>query len=130
VLAMAHLVPALAAQPWADSHASRWIQFALTTPVVAWAGLAFFRRGWGSLLTRHLNMFTLIAIGVGAAYIYSVAAMLAPGMFPHGMEHGGKVGSHLQAAAVIIVLVLLGQVLELRARSRTGSAIKALLNLA
>ena len=75
-------------------------------------------------------MFTLIAIGVGAAYIYSAVAMLAPGIFPHAMQHGGKVGIYFEAAAVIIVLVLLGQVLELRARSRTGSAIKALLNLA
>ena len=130
VLAMAHMVPALAAQSWADSHTSRWLQFALTTPVVAWAGWPFFRRGWRSLLTGHLNMFTLIAIGVGAAYIYSAVAMLAPGIFPHAMQHGGKVGIYFEAAAVIIVLVLLGQVLELRARSRTGSAIKALLNLA
>jgi magnesium-transporting ATPase (P-type) len=90
----------------------------------------FFRRGWRSLLTGHLNMFTLIAIGVGAAYIFSAVAMLAPGIFPHAMQHGGKVGIYFEAAAVIIVLVLLGQVLELRARSRTGSAIKALLNLA
>jgi Cu+-exporting ATPase len=130
VLAMAHLVPALAAQSWPDGHLSRWLQFALTTPVVAWAGWPFFRRGWNSLLTRHLNMFTLIAIGVGAAYLYSVVAMLAPWIFPHAMQHGGKVGIYFEAAAVIIVLVLLGQVLELRARSRTGSAIKALLNLA
>jgi Cu+-exporting ATPase len=130
LLAMAHLVPALAAQSWADSHVSRWVQFALTTPVVAWAGWPFFRRGWRSLLTGHLNMFTLIAIGVGAAYVYSAVAMLGPGIFPHAMQHGGKVGIYFEAAAVIIVLVLLGQVLELRARSRTGSAIKALLNLA
>lgn len=130
VLAMAHMVPALAAGSWADSHASRWLQFVLTTPVVAWAGWPFFRRGWRSLLTGHLNMFTLIAIGVGAAYLYSAVAMLAPGIFPHAMQHGGKVGIYFEAAAVIIVLVLLGQVLELRARSRTGSAIKALLNLA
>lgn len=130
VLAMAHLVPALATQSWADSHASRWVQLMLTTPVVAWAGWPFFRRGWRSLLTARLNMFTLIAIGVGAAYVYSVVAMLAPGVFPHAMQHGGKVGVYFEAAAVIIVLVLLGQVLELRARSRTGSAIKALLDLA
>ena len=130
VLAMAHLVPALAAQSWADSHASRWIQFALTTPVVVWAGWPFFRRGWRSLLSGHLNMFTLIAIGVGAAFLYSAVAMLAPGVFPQAMQHGGKVGIYFEAAAVIIVLVLLGQVLELRARSRTGSAIKSLLNLA
>jgi Cu+-exporting ATPase len=130
VLAMAHMIPALAAQAWADSHASRWVQFALTTPVVAWAGWPFFRRGWRSIATGQLNMFTLIAIGVGAAYVYSAVAMLMPGIFPHAMQHGGKVGIYFEAAAVIVVLVLLGQVLELRARSRTGSAIKALLNLA
>jgi Cu+-exporting ATPase len=130
VLAMAHLVPALAAQGWADSHVSRWIQFALTTPVVAWAAWPFFRRGWRSIVTARLNMFTLIAIGVGAAYVYSAVAMLAPDIFPHAMRHDGKVGIYFEAAAVIVVLVLLGQVLELRARSRTGSAIKALLNLA
>jgi Cu+-exporting ATPase len=130
VLAMAHLIPALAAQAWADSPAARWIQFALTTPVVAWAGWPFFRRGWRSIVTRRLNMFTLIAIGVGAAYVYSAVAMLLPGLFPHAMQHGGKVAIYFEAAAVIVVLVLLGQVLELRARSRTGSAIKALLNIA
>jgi Cu+-exporting ATPase len=130
VLAMAHMVPALATQAWADSHASRWIQFALTTPVVFWAGWPFFRRGWRSLATGRLNMFTLIAIGVGAAYVFSAVAMLLPGIFPEAMQHAGKVGIYFEAAAVIVVLVLLGQVLELRARSRTGSAIKALLNLA
>lgn len=130
ILAMAHLIPALAAQPWADSHVSRWVQFALTTPVVAWAGWPFFRRGWRSIVTGKLNMFTLIAIGVGAAYFYSAVAMLMPGLFPQAMQHGGKVGIYFEAAAVIVVLVLLGQMLELRARSRTGSAIRALLNLA
>jgi P-type Cu+ transporter len=130
VLAMAHLIPALARQSWADSHAARWIQFALTTPVVGWAAWPFFKRGWRSILTRHLNMFTLIAIGVGAAFIFSAVAMLLPGLFPHTMQHAGKVAIYFEAAAVIVVLVLLGQVLELRARSRTGSAIKALLNLA
>jgi len=130
VLSMAHLIPALARQGWADSHTSRWIQFALTTPVVLWAGWPFFRRGWRSLVTRQLNMFTLIAIGVGAAFVSSAMAMLAPDLFPHTMRHAGKVPMYFEAAAVIVVLVLLGQVLELRARSRTGSAIKALLNLA
>lgn len=130
VLAMAHLIPALARQSWADSHAARWIQFALTTPVVGWAGWPFFKRGWRSILTRHLNMFTLIAIGVGAAFIFSAVAMLLPGLFPHTMQHEGKVAIYFEAAAMIVVLVLLGQVLELRARSRTGTAIKALLNLA
>ena len=130
LLAMAHLIPALAKQSWADSHTSRWIQFALTTPVVWWAGWPFFRRGWRSVVTRHLNMFTLIAIGVGAAFVFSAVAMLAPDLFPHTMRHEGKVAIYFEAAAVIVVLVLLGQVLELRARNRTGSAIKALLNLA
>jgi len=130
LLAMGHLVPALAAQAWVDSHASRWVQFALSTPVVAWAAWPFFRRGWRSIVTHHLNMFTLIAIGVGAAYVFSAVAMIMPDLFPHTMQHGGKVAIYFEAAAVIVVLVLLGQVLELRARSRTGSAIKALLNLA
>jgi Cu+-exporting ATPase len=130
VLAMAHLIPALARQSWADSHTSRWLQFALTIPVVTWAGWPFFRRGWRSVVSRHLNMFTLIAIGVGAAFAFSAVAMLMPDIFPHTMQHEGKVAIYFEAAAVIVVLVLLGQVLELRARSRTGSAIKALLNLA
>ena len=129
VLAMAHLLPALARQSWVDSHTSRWLQFVLTTPVVLWAGWPFFRRGWRSVVMRHLNMFTLIAIGVGAAYVFSAVAMLLPDLFPHTMQHEGKVAIYFEAAAVIVVLVLLGQVLELRARSRTGSAIKALLNL-
>jgi Cu+-exporting ATPase len=130
LLAMAHLIPALGRQSWADGHVSRWLQFALTTPVVWWAGWPFVQRGWRSVVTRHLNMFTLIAIGVGAAFVFSAAAMLMPGLFPHTMQHDGKVPIYFEAAAVIVVLVLLGQVLELRARSRTGSAIRALLNLA
>lgn len=130
VLAMAHLIPVIGEQVWVDGDVSRWTQFALTTPVVLWAGWPFFVRGWQSVLTRYLNMFTLIAIGVGAAFIFSAVAMLAPHLFPHNMQHGGRVAIYFEAAAVIVVLVLLGQVLELRARSRTGSAIKALLNLA
>lgn len=130
ILAMAHMFPLPPAAAWADSRVSDWIQFALATPVVLWAGWPFFRRGWRSLLSAHLNMFTLISLGVGAAYIYSVIALFAPGVFPHAMQHGGRVGVYFEASAVIIVLVLLGQVLELRARSRTGSAIKALLDLA
>ena len=130
VLAMSHLIPALGRQPWVSGDVSRWIQFALTTPVVCWAGWPFFERGWRSVITWHLNMFTLIAIGVGAAFVFSAVAMLAPGLFPHTMQHDGKVPIYFEAAAVIVVLVLLGQVLEHRARSRTGSAIKALLNLA
>jgi Cu+-exporting ATPase len=130
VLAMAHLIPEFGAHSWVESDASRWTQFALAIPVVGWAGWPFFHRGWRSVLTGHLNMFTLISIGVSAAFVFSAAAMLAPGMFPPAMRHGGKIPIYFEAAAVIIVLVLLGQVLELRARSRTGSAIKALLNLA
>jgi Cu+-exporting ATPase len=129
VLAMAHLIPALGRQPWVTGDVSRWLQFALTTPVVLWAGWPFFKRGWNSVVTRHLNMFTLIAIGVGAAFIFSAVAMLAPHLFPQNMQHGGRVAIYFEAAAVIVVLVLLGQVLEFRARSQTGSAIKALLNL-
>jgi len=130
VLAMAHLLPALGDPSWTNGAASRWIQFVLTVPVVGWAGWPFFRRGWRSVMTRNLNMFTLIAIGVGAAFVYSTAAMLAPALFPHTLEHGGHVAIYFEAAAVIIVLVLLGQVLELRARRRTGDAIRALMNLA
>ena len=130
ILAMAHLIPALGRQHWVNGDASRWLQFALTTSVVCWAGWPLFKRGWHSVVTFHLNMFTLIAIGVGAAFVFSAVAMLLPGLFPTTMLHEGKVAIYFEAAAVIVVLVLLGQVLELRARSRTGSAIKALLNLA
>jgi Cu+-exporting ATPase len=130
LLAMAHMIPALDRQPWVSGDVSRWIQFLLTTPVVWWAGWPFFKRGWRSILTMNLNMFTLIAIGVGAAYVFSAVAMLLPELFPHSMRHGGKVGIYFEAAGMVTVLVLLGQVLELRARSRTGSAIKQLLNLA
>ena len=130
VLAMAHLIPAMGRQPWVVGDGSRWLQFALTTPVVCWAGWPFFKRGWRSIVTLHLNMFTLIAIGVGAAFLFSAMGMLAHGLFPSKMQHDGKVGIYFEAAAMVTVLVLLGQVLELRARSRTGSAIKALLNLA
>ena len=130
VLAMAHLIPVLGEQSWVDGHVSRWLQFALTTPVVCWAGWPFFKRGWRSVVTLHLNMFTLIAIGVGAAFVFSAVAMLMPGLFPDTMQHEGQVAIYFEAAAMVTALVLLGQVLELRARSRTGSAIKALLNLA
>jgi Cu+-exporting ATPase len=110
---------------------STWIQFALATPVVLWAGWPFFVRGWASLVTRHLNMFTLIALGTGVAWSYSVLATLAPGLFPPELrDHHGLVGVYFEAAAVITVLVLLGQVLELRARDRTSGAIRALMDLA
>ena len=100
-----------------------WLQLALATPVVLWGGRPFFERGWASLVHRHLNMFTLIALGTGAAYVYSVAATLFPGIFPTSFrDHLGNVPVYFEAAAVITTLVLLGQVLELRARSQTSSA--------
>ena len=106
-----------------------WILLALASPVVVWGGWPFFVRGWASLVNRHLNMFTLIALGVGAAYAYSVVATLAPDVFPDSFRMMGEVAVYFEPAAVIVVLVLLGQVLELRARSRTSSAIKNLLGL-
>ena len=110
---------------------SNWIQLALATPVALWAGWPFFERGWASLKSRNLNMFTLIAMGVGVAWVYSVVATVAPGLFPAAFrgDHGA-VAVYFEAAAVITTLVLLGQVLELRAREQTGGAIRALLDLA
>jgi Cu+-exporting ATPase len=128
LLAMAHLIPALAS--WSNGELSRWLQFVMSIPVVGWCGYPFFLRGWHSVLRRHWNMFTLIAIGVGAAFIFSAVAMIVPDYFPSAMRHGGKVPVYFESAAVIVSLVLLGQVLELRARSRTGGAIRSLLNLA
>ncbi len=111
-------------------RAGTWIEFALATPIVLWAGWPFFQRGWASVKHRSPNMFTLIALGVGVAYIYSAVATLLPQIFPDTMRtHGGQPEVYFEAAAAIIVLVLLGQMLELRARSRTGSAIRALLDL-
>jgi len=108
-----------------------WTELALATPVVLWAGLPFFQRGWQSVRTWNLNMFTLIAIGTGAAYLYSLIGVTAPGLFPDGFRMAdGSVGLYFEAAAVIITLVLLGQVMELRARERTGNALRALLDLA
>ena len=130
LLAMAHMIPGLSRLAWVESSTARWIQAALTTPVVWWAGWPFWRRGVRSIATWHLNMFTLITIGVGAAYLFSTVAMVFPEFFPNSMRHGGMIPVYFEASAVIVVLVLLGQVLELRAHSRTGSAIKALLNLA
>jgi Cu+-exporting ATPase len=110
---------------------SNWIQLILATPVVLWAGWPFFVRGWQSLVTRHLNMFTLIAMGTGVAWGYSIIATLAPQLFPPSFRgDGGAVAVYFEAAAVITVLVLLGQVLELGAREQTSGAIRALLNLA
>jgi Cu+-exporting ATPase len=107
-----------------------WILLALATPVVLWGGWPFFVRGWASVVNRHLNMFTLIALGVGTAYVYSVIATVAPGLFPDSFRMMGQVAVYFEPAAVIVALVLLGQVLELRARSRTSAAIRNLLGLA
>ncbi len=115
---------------WLPQQMSNWMQFAFATPVVLWAGWPFFERGWQSLITRHLNMFTLIAMGTGVAYLYSLIATFIPGLFPPAFRnHDGSVPIYFEAAAIIIILVLVGQVLELRARDKTGSAIRALLDL-
>ncbi|MGZ9098070.1 MAG: heavy metal translocating P-type ATPase [Brevundimonas sp.] len=125
----AHLVPAL--HHLVPPPLSTWIQAVLATPVVLWAGWPFFQRGWASLPTRNLNMFTLIALGTGVAWTYSMVAAFAPGVFPAAFRAAdGSVPVYFEAAAVITLLVLLGQVLELRARERTSGAIRALLNLA
>ncbi|QYM72697.1 heavy metal translocating P-type ATPase [Pseudochrobactrum sp. Wa41.01b-1] len=116
---------------WIGEQRTVWLEFILATPVVLWAALPFFKRGIDSFKNRSPNMWTLIMIGVGAAYLYSVVAILFPDMFPHSFRgHGGSVPVYFEAAAVIVTLVFLGQVLELRARERTGSAIRALLDLA
>ena len=131
VLEMGGHISALHLHDLVSVQVSAWVQFALATPVVLWAGWPFFVRAWASVLNRSLNMFSLIALGTGAAYLYSVVAILAPGLFPAGFRGmGGTVAIYFEAAAVITVLVLLGQVMELRARERTGDAIRALLDLA
>jgi hypothetical protein len=107
---------------WLGPTIEPWLQLALATPVVLWAGWPFFERGFRSIVTGHLNMFTLIAIGTGAAYLYSLVAVLFPVVIPHQFRHDGGVPMYFEAAAVIITLVLLGQLLELRARQRTGAA--------
>ncbi|MDB5350106.1 MAG: copper-translocating P-type ATPase [Planctomycetota bacterium] len=115
---------------WFGATPYAWLQLALSTPVVLWCGWPFFERGWRSVVTRNLNMFTLIALGTGAAYLYSLVAVLAPGLIPESFRRHGAVDVYFEAAAVIVTLVLLGQVLELRARRRTGAAIRELLSLA
>ena len=127
VLAMSELVPGLDLAERFGARRLQWVQLALATPVVVWCGLPFFVRGGRSLLTLKFNMFTLVAIGTGAAYVYSVIATIAPGIFPEASRTStGEVSIYFEAAAVIITLVLLGQVLELRARSQTGAAIRSL----
>ena len=130
ILAMSHHIPRQPLQKFITHRMNEWLQMILTAPVVFWAGLPFFVRAWTALKYRSTNMFTLISMGTGAAYIYSVAAALAPGIFPSSARMDGHVAVYFESAAVIITLVLLGQVLEHRARSKTGGAIRELLNLA
>ncbi|OJH36364.1 copper-translocating P-type ATPase [Cystobacter ferrugineus] len=131
VLGMSEMIPGQPLGRVLNPGVLAWVQLALATPVVLWAGWPFFERGWASVKNRHLNMFTLIALGTGAAYLFSVVATLAPGLLPHAFTgHGGSVPVYYEAAAVIITLVLLGQVLELRARRATSGALRALLGLA
>ncbi len=131
LLAMSEMIPGQPVQHALAPRLINWIQFLLATPVVLWGGWPFFQRGWASVVNRSPNMFTLIAIGTGAAYFFSIFALFFPGVFPASFRgHGGEVAVYFEAAAVITALVLLGQVLELRARSQTSSAIKMLLGLA
>ena len=131
VVVMGDMLPDAPIRHLIPPRALAWAQLVLASPVVLWGGWPFFVRGWASIVHASLNMFTLIALGVGVAYAYSVVGAVAPDLFPASFRtHGGEVGLYFEAAAVITVLVLLGQVLELRARSQTSSAIRALLNLA
>ena len=131
VLTMGEMLPGNPVMAYLSPRTFSWVQAILATPVVLWGGLPFFARGWASVVNRSPNMFTLIAIGTGAAYLYSVVALLFPGVFPAAFRgHMGEAALYFEAAAVITTLVLLGQVLELRARSRTSSAIRSLLELA
>src|SRR3990172_4011377 len=130
-LAMSDLIPGQPVQKVISTHILKFIQLALAAPAVLWGGWPFFKRGWASIINRSLNMFTLIAIGTGVAFWYSVVATFFPNIFPDSFRsQGGEVGVYLEVASVIVLLVLFGQVLELRARSQTSSAIKALLGLA
>src|SRR4030095_3965613 len=130
VLAMGHLVPSMDMEQMIPKTSSKWIEFILTTPIVLWAGGFIFSRAWQSAVNRSLNMFTLIAVGVGAAYFYSVVAVIAPGIFPESFRRHGNVDLYFEAAAVITTFVLLVQLLDAQARNRTGQAIRALLGLA
>ena len=130
LLSMGKYVPGLHLDSLIPMAFSKWLELILSTPVILWAGAIFFERGWRSIINRSLNMFTLIAMGVGVAYLYSVVGVLFPRIFPDSFKESGQVGVYFEAAAVITVLVLLGQLLEARARSQTGQAIRALLGLA
>lgn len=130
LLALGEMVPALSLKAIIPSGISRWLQFIFATPVVLWAGNIFFIKAWRSILNKSLNMFTLIAMGVGAAYGFSAIAIVFPDIFPESLKQHGQIGLYFEAASVITVLVLMGQLLEARARNRTGQAIKSLLGLA
>ncbi|MCG2813786.1 MAG: HAD-IC family P-type ATPase, partial [Thermodesulfovibrionales bacterium] len=131
IIAMRGMIPVINIEGILPPTLLNLLELLLATPVVLWGGWPFFVRGWQSIINRNLNMFTLIGLGVGVAYIYSVVAVLLPGIFPVSFrKEGGEVGVYFEAAAVIVILVLLGQALELKARSKTGAAIKALLGLA
>ncbi len=129
ILAMGEMV-ALPVRDWIGHQTASYLEFVLATPIVLWAALPFFKRGWESVLNRSPNMWTLISLGVAAAYLYSLVATFLPGVFPEQYRTGEAVGNYFEAAVVIVTLVFVGQVLELRARERTGDAIRALLDLA
>ena len=129
ILTMGEFV-ALPVRDWIGHQNASYLEFALATPIILWAALPFFRRGWDSLVNRSPNMWTLISLGVAAAYLYSIVATFLPGIFPEQYRMGHGVGTYFEAAVVIVALVFVGQVLELRARERTGDAIRALLDLA
>jgi Cu+-exporting ATPase len=129
ILTMGELV-ALPVREWIGHQTASYLEFVLATPIILWAALPFFRRGWDSIVNRSPNMWTLISIGVAAAYLYSLVATFLPGVFPEQYRMGHGVGTYFEAAVVIVALVFVGQVLELRARERTGDAIRALLDLA
>lgn len=128
-LGMGKMIPGLRFVEWMPHRLGGWFELAFSAPVVLWAGASFFLRGWNSIVNRSPNMFTLIAIGVVAAFGFSVAAVLAPGAFPESFRQHGEVDLYFEAAAAIITLVLLGQLLEARARGRTGKAVQALIEL-
>ncbi|MCB1310798.1 MAG: heavy metal translocating P-type ATPase [Sedimentitalea sp.] len=129
ILTMGEMV-ALPVRDWIGHQTASYLEFVLATPIILWASLPFFRRGWDSIVNRSPNMWTLISIGVAAAYLYSIVATFLPGLFPEQYRMGHGVGTYFEAAVVIVALVFVGQVLELRARERTGDAIRALLDLA
>ena len=130
IYAMGDLIPARPFEDLVEPDVAQWLQAVIATPVILWGGWPFFVRGWRSFVTMKLNMFSLIALGVGVAYVYSVVATFVPGIFPEAFRHEGQVAVYFEAAAVIVTLVLLGQVLELRARSQTSQAVRQLLGLA